>query len=66
MEVPTPSIQETSKCSTLPPVLTTFCRLEELRLKVTWQRLEPDRAVLAVGFVEPPRFDLPAVPTLLA
>ncbi|NEK06047.1 ISL3 family transposase, partial [Rhizobium leguminosarum] len=29
------------------PDLTTFCRLDELDLVVTGQRLEPDRAVLA-------------------
>ncbi|MET3207046.1 hypothetical protein ABIB17_003959 [Arthrobacter sp. UYEF6] len=53
MEVPTPSIQETSTYSTLPPDLNTFCPLDELRLKVTGQRLEPDRAVLAVGSSSP-------------
>jgi hypothetical protein len=31
------------------PDLTTFCRLDELGLLVTGQRLEPDRAVLACG-----------------
>ncbi len=30
------------------PDLTTFCRLDELGLEVTGQRLEPDRAVLAL------------------
>lgn len=35
------------------PDLTTFCRLEELGLEVTGQRLEPDRAVLACRVVEP-------------
>ena len=30
-----------------PPDLTTFCRLDELGLVVTGQRLDPDRAVLA-------------------
>jgi len=34
------------------PDLTTFCRLEELGLEVTGQRLEPDRAVLACRVVE--------------
>ena len=29
------------------PDLTTFCRLDELGLEVTGQRVEPDRAVLA-------------------
>lgn len=33
--------------------LTTFCRLDELGLTVTDQRLEPDRAVLACRVVEP-------------
>ena len=35
--------------------LTTFCRLDELGLEVTGQRLEPDRAVLACRVVEPDR-----------
>ena len=35
------------------PDLTTFCRLEELGLEVTGQRLEPGRAVLACRVVEP-------------
>jgi len=35
------------------PDLTTFCRLEELGLEVTEQRLEPDRAVLACRVVDP-------------
>jgi len=35
------------------PDLTTFCRLDELGLEVTGQRLEPDRAVLACRVVEP-------------
>ena len=33
--------------------LTTFCRLDELGLVVTGQRLEPDKAVLACRVVEP-------------
>ena len=33
--------------------LTTFCRLDELGLEVTGQRVEPDRAVLACRLVEP-------------
>jgi transposase len=33
--------------------LTTFCRLDDLGLEVTGQRLEPDRAVLACRVVEP-------------
>ena len=37
------------------PDLTTFCRLDELGLEVTGQRLEPDRAVLACRVVEPDR-----------
>lgn len=35
------------------PDLTTFCRLDELGLEVTGQRLDPDRAVLACRVVEP-------------
>jgi transposase len=35
------------------PDLTKFCRLDELGLEVTGQRLEPDRAVLACRVVEP-------------
>ena len=35
------------------PDLTTFCRLDELGLEVTGQRLEADRAVLACRVVEP-------------
>jgi len=35
------------------PDLTTFCRLEELGLEVSGQRLEPDRAVLACRVVDP-------------
>ncbi|MGO4604338.1 ISL3 family transposase [Terrabacter sp. 2YAF2] len=34
------------------PDLTSFCRLEELGLEVTGQRLEPDRAVLACRVLE--------------
>ena len=33
--------------------LTTFCRLDELGLVVTGQRLEPERAVLACRVVDP-------------
>lgn len=33
--------------------LTTFCRLDELGLEVTGQRLAPDRAVLACRVLEP-------------
>ncbi|HEY0689591.1 MAG TPA: ISL3 family transposase [Kribbella sp.] len=33
--------------------LTTFCRLDELGLEVTGQRLDPDRALLACRVVEP-------------
>lgn len=32
--------------------LTTFCRLDELGLEVTAQRLDPDRAVLACRIAE--------------
>ena len=35
------------------PDLTTFCRLDELGLEVTGQRVEPDCAVLACRVVEP-------------
>lgn len=35
------------------PDLTTFCRLDELDLVVTGQRLEPDRAVLACRVLTP-------------
>lgn len=35
------------------PDLTTFCRLDELGLEVTGQRLEPKRAVLACRVVQP-------------
>ncbi|WNB85419.1 ISL3 family transposase [Cellulomonas sp. ATA003] len=35
------------------PDLTTFCRLDELGLEVTGQRLEPDRAVLSCRVVDP-------------
>jgi transposase len=35
------------------PDLTAFCRLDELGLVVTGQRLEPDRAVLACRVLEP-------------
>ncbi|MHA7284581.1 ISL3 family transposase [Arthrobacter sp. TMS2-4] len=38
------------------PDLTTFCRIDELGLVVTGQRLEPDRAVLACRVVEPDRW----------
>ena len=31
------------------PDLTTFCRLDELGLEVTGQRVEPDRALLGVS-----------------
>jgi transposase len=35
------------------PDLTAFCRLDELGLEATGQRLEPDRAVLACRIVDP-------------
>ena len=35
--------------------LTAFCRLDELGLEVTGQRVEPERAVLACRVVEPDR-----------
>lgn len=34
------------------PVLTTFCRLDDLGLVVTGQHLQPDRAVLACRVVD--------------
>ena len=57
MKVPTPDIWKTPTCLTLPggfgcPDLTKFCRLDELGLIVTGQRLEPDRAVLACRVVD--------------
>jgi transposase len=38
------------------PDLTTFCRLDELGLEATGQRLEPDRAVIACRVAEPDRW----------
>ncbi len=38
------------------PDLSAFCRLEELGLEVTGQRLEPDRAVLACRVTKPDRW----------
>ncbi|BBY98339.1 ISL3 family transposase [Mycolicibacterium fallax] len=38
------------------PDLTTFCRLAELGLEVTGQRLEPDRAMLACRIIEDDRW----------
>lgn len=35
------------------PCPTTFCRLDELGLEAVGQRLEPDRAVIECGVVEP-------------
>lgn len=42
------------------PDLTTVCRLDELGLEVTGQRLDPDRAVLACRVVEPDQWCLAA------
>ena len=60
MEVLTLAIREgpdvpdaTSLAEFACPDLTTFCRLDELGLDVTGQRLESDRAVLACRVVEP-------------
>ena len=59
MEVPTPAhpedpdVRDATFCS---PDLTTFCRIDELGLLVTGQRLEPDRAVLECR-VEPTEGD---------
>lgn len=36
--------------------LTTFCRLDELGLEVTGQRLQPDRAVLACRVTDEDRW----------
>ena len=36
--------------------LTTFCRLDELGLEVTGQRLDPDRSVLACRITESDRW----------
>ena len=38
------------------PDLTTFCRLEELGLEVTGQRVEPDRALLACRIIDEDRW----------
>jgi transposase len=60
MEVLTLPIRKPSTCVALAlprtspgPDLTTFCRLDELGLEVTGQRLDPDRAVLACRVIEP-------------
>jgi hypothetical protein len=42
--------------TSVAPELTTFCRLDELGLEVTGQRLEPGRAVLACRVVAPDRW----------
>ena len=38
------------------PDLTKFCRLDELGLEVTGQRVEPDRALLACRIVDEDRW----------
>lgn len=38
------------------PDLTTFCRLDELGLEVTGQRVEPGRAVLACRVIDDDRW----------
>ena len=43
----------TARARVARPDLTTFCRLDELDLVVTGQRLEPDRAVLACRVLTP-------------
>jgi hypothetical protein len=60
MEVPTPPIRKDLDVPDATPApdfacpdLTRFCRLDELGLEVTGQRLEPDRAVLACRVVQP-------------
>jgi hypothetical protein len=44
---------ELSDATFARPDLTRFCRLDELGLAVTGQRVKPDRAVLAYRVVEP-------------
>jgi len=44
---------ELSDATFARPDLTRFCRLDELGLAVTGQRVKPDRAVLACRVVEP-------------
>jgi len=60
MEVPTPThledldvLDATREAGFACPDLTVFCRLDELGLEATGQRLEPERAVLACRVVEP-------------
>jgi transposase len=45
-----------SHATFLPPDLGSFCRVDELRLQVVGQRLEPGRAVLACRVVETDEF----------
>jgi len=59
MEVPTPPIRDdldvpdaTVSVGVACADLTTFCRLDELGLEVTGQRLDPDRTVLACRVVD--------------
>lgn len=47
-----PRLEATFAC----PDLTSFCRLDELGLEVTGQRIAADRAVLACRVVEPDRW----------
>ena len=59
MKVPTRLIWMTSTCLTLrlgAALLTTFCRLDELGLEVTGQRVQADRALLACRIVEQDRW----------
>ena len=63
MEVPTPTHPKdldvpdaTSGAEFAGPDLTMFCRLDELGLEVTGQRLQRDRAFLACRAVEPDRW----------
>ena len=44
---------ELSDATFARPDLTRFCRLDELGLAITGQRVKPDRAVLACRVVEP-------------
>ena len=55
MEAPTPAHPEdldVNDATFACPDLTTFCRLDDLGLVVTGQRVEPGRAVLACRVVD--------------
>lgn len=55
LHVPDATVGERSDAFAHPD-LRIFCRLDELGLVVTGQRLEPERAVLACRVVEPDRW----------